>query len=228
METALDIFFVLAVVGLIVYLMTRGSGWHGLAKKYPERAPHIGQLRRCGTFQLMKLDSNQTFPMRFTGGIISVGVTSSALYIVAPSIVRFLFPTIQLPWAAIASAKPFEAPGWVQPVGEPVALLQVKVEYDPGFSGEFIELETTAPARGRGPPGARGSAAQDDPRRPHLGQCRASGLSHRLPVHACAARRSGLRASAAPWMNCWPGKRNRCSRSASRLRAPCSTPPPSI
>jgi hypothetical protein len=83
--------------------------------------------------------------MRFAGGIISVGVTSSALYIVAPSIVRFLFPTIQLPWAAIASAKPFEAPGWVQPVGEPVALLQVQVEYDPGFSGEFIELETTAP-----------------------------------------------------------------------------------
>lgn len=133
------------IAGLLAYVMTRGSGWHGLAGKYPESAPYTGQLRRCGTFQMMALDTNQTFPMRFTGGIISVGVTSDALYIVAPSVVRFLFPTIQLPWAAIASAKPFEAPGWVQPVGEPVALLQVQVQYDPGFSGEFIELETTAP-----------------------------------------------------------------------------------
>jgi len=149
MEVELDgfSFLILAVLvgGVIAYAMTRGSGWRGLAGKYPASAPYTGQLRRCGTFQMMALDANQSFPVRFAGGIVSVGVTSDALYIVAPSLVRFLFPTIQLPWVAVASARPFEAPGWVQPVGEPVALLQVQVQYDPGFSGEFIELETTAP-----------------------------------------------------------------------------------
>jgi hypothetical protein len=62
---------------------------------------------------------------------------------VAPSVVRFLFPNIQLPWTAIASAKPFEAPGWVEPVAE--AGTGFQAEYDFGFTGEFIELETTEP-----------------------------------------------------------------------------------
>lgn len=143
MVTALGIF---AIAGLIAYLMTRGSGWHGLAGTYPERAPYTGQLRRCSAFQMVAVDSNLSLATRFPGGIVSVGVTSEALYIAAPSVVRFLFPTIQLPWAAIASAKPFEAPGWVKPVaptGESVTVFQA--EYDPGFRGEFIELETTAP-----------------------------------------------------------------------------------
>jgi hypothetical protein len=78
---------------------------------------------------------------RFSGGIMRVGVTRDALYIVAPSVVRFLFPTIQLPWTSIASAKPFEAPGWVEPIGPS----GMQDEYDPSFRGEFIELETTAP-----------------------------------------------------------------------------------
>jgi len=78
---------------------------------------------------------------RFSGGIMSVGVTRDALYIVAPSVVRFLFPTIQLPWTSIASAKPFEAPGWVEPIGTS----GMQAEYGPSFRGEFIELETTAP-----------------------------------------------------------------------------------
>ena len=74
---------------------------------------------------------------------MSAGVTRDALYLVAPSLVRFLFPTIQLPWSAVASAKPFEAPGWVKPVVEAGTVFQA--EYDPGFRGEFVELETTAP-----------------------------------------------------------------------------------
>ena len=72
---------------------------------------------------------------RFSGGIISVGVTRDALYIVAPSVVRFLFPTIQLPWTSIASAKPFEAPGWVESIGTSGDGLQIQAEYDSGFRG---------------------------------------------------------------------------------------------
>ena len=145
METALIIFAILTIVGLFWFLMTRGSGWHGLAGKYPERTACTGELRRCGTIQMMALDSEHSYLVRFAGGIVSVGVTRDALYIVAPSVVRFLFPTIQLPWAAIASAKPFEAPGWVKPVGTAGTAFQVQAEYDPGFRDEFVELETTAP-----------------------------------------------------------------------------------
>lgn len=152
METALFIFAFLTIAGLCAYLMTRGSGWHGLAVKYPESAPYTGQLRRCGTFQMMAVDSDLSVATRFfggmtrfSGGIMSVGVTRDALYIVAPSVVRFLFPTIQLPWTSIASAKPFEAPGWVEPIGPSGDGIQIQAEYDPGFRGEFIELETTAP-----------------------------------------------------------------------------------
>jgi hypothetical protein len=56
-----------------------------------------------------------------------------------------LFPTIQLPWTSIASVKPFEAPGWVEPIGTSETAIQIQAEYDHGFRGEFIELETTAP-----------------------------------------------------------------------------------
>ena len=143
MEAAFGIFAFLTIAGLVAYLITRGSGWHGLAGKYPERAPYTGELHRCRTFQMMALDSKQSFPMRFSGGIVSVGVSSDALYIVAPSVVRFLFPTIQLPWSAVASARPFEAPGWVTPIAEAGTVF--RAEYDFGYRGEFFELQTTAP-----------------------------------------------------------------------------------
>ncbi len=142
METALFIFAFLTIAGLCAYVMTRGSGWHGLAVKYPESAPYTGKLRRCGTFQMMAVDSDLSVAARFfggmtrfSGGVMSVGVTRDALYIVAPSVVRFLFPTIQLPWTSIASAKPFEAPGWVEPIGTSGDGLQIQAEYDPGFRG---------------------------------------------------------------------------------------------
>ncbi|MBI4206439.1 MAG: hypothetical protein HY527_15570 [Betaproteobacteria bacterium] len=70
METAFTIFFILAIAGVIAYLMTRRSGWHALVGKYPERAPYTGELRRCRTFQMAAV--------RFSGGIISVGFTKNA------------------------------------------------------------------------------------------------------------------------------------------------------
>jgi hypothetical protein len=142
-ETAFGVIAFLWIAGLIAFLMTRGSGWHALAKKYPERAPYTGPLRRCRTFQMVAVNSDENFGTRFSGGIVSVGTTSESLYIAAPAVVRWLFPTIQLPWSAIASAKPFEAPGWVQPIAEPGAIFQA--QYDFGYTGQFLELETAEP-----------------------------------------------------------------------------------
>jgi hypothetical protein len=140
---AYGVIFFLTVIGLIAYGMKHGTGWSALAKKYPERTACTGALCRCATFQMVNLDTANAFSSRFSGGIVSVGTTAEAMYIVMPAVVRFLLPTIQLPWAAIASAKPFEAPGWVAPMAEPG--MNVQVEYDPGFRGDFIELETTGP-----------------------------------------------------------------------------------
>lgn len=139
-----SIFFFSIIAGF-AFLIPRATGWRALAGKYPERAPYTCQLRQCRTIQMMAVDSNLSMATRFSGGIVSVGVTLDALYIVAPSVVRFLFPTIQLPWTSIASAKPFEAPGWVKPIFDPGTAIQIQAEYDPGFSNDFIELETTAP-----------------------------------------------------------------------------------
>lgn len=137
------VFAVCAFVG-ILGLITRGTGWQALARKYPEDTPaYTGELRRCRTFQMAAADPEQNLGTRFSGGIVSVGSTGEALYLVMPSVVRFLFPTIRLPWSAIASAKPFEAPGWVKPMVESGAVFQAT--YDPGYRGDFIELETTAP-----------------------------------------------------------------------------------
>ena len=139
----LFVFGFLTCAGLVAFLMTRGSGWHALAKKYPQGTIYTGPLRRCRTFQMVAIGSDDRFGTRFSGGIISVGSTGEALYLATPAIVRFLFPTIRLPWSAIASAKPFEAPGWVKPFAESDAIVQS--EYDPGYRGEFIEIETTEP-----------------------------------------------------------------------------------
>lgn len=138
------VFAFFGIAGLVAYLMTRGSGWQALAKKYPDETPaYSGELRRCRTFQMAAADPEQNPGTRFSGGIVSVGSTGEALYLVMPSVVRFLFPSIRLPWSAIASAKPFEAPGWVKPMVESGAVFQAT--YDPGYRGEFVELETTAP-----------------------------------------------------------------------------------
>lgn len=64
-EAAFGIFFFLTVAGLVAFLMTRGSGWHALAGKFPQRAPYTGELRRCRTFQMAAVDSDQSFGTRF-------------------------------------------------------------------------------------------------------------------------------------------------------------------
>ena len=140
---AFGVVFFFSVAGLIAYLITRGTGWSALAKKYPEQTAHAGQWRKCRTFQMLALDSAGAFGTRFSGSIVSVGTSPGAMYISMPAIVRFLFPTIQLPWSAIVSAKPFEAPGWVTPMVKPGTVFQA--EYDPGFRGAFIELQTSEP-----------------------------------------------------------------------------------
>jgi hypothetical protein len=138
-----SVFAFFGIVGLVAYLMTRGTGWQALARRFPQGGAYTGELRRCRTFQMVAIHPDQGLGTRFSGGIVSVGSTDEALYIVMPSVVRFLFPSIRLPWSAIASAKPFEAPGWVKPMAEPGAVFQA--EYDPGYRGEFVELETTEP-----------------------------------------------------------------------------------
>jgi hypothetical protein len=142
-EYLFGVVFAVTIVGLIVFALVSGTGWRALATAYPERTPYSGEWYYCRTFQMIALHSGEPFSARFSGSIVAVGTTSSALYISMPRIVSFLLPTIELPWTAIESAKPFEAPGWVNPIAKPGMIFQV--EYDPGFRGEFVELETKEP-----------------------------------------------------------------------------------
>jgi len=137
--------FFVTVTALVAFLMTRGSGWYALARAYPARPSDVEPVRlhRCRTFQMVALDGDQPDGTRVAGGVVSAGASERGLTLAVPSVLRFLFPTIRLPWSAVASARAFEAPGWVKPVTEPGTVFQA--EYDPGFRGPFVEIETTAP-----------------------------------------------------------------------------------
>jgi hypothetical protein len=58
-------------------------------------------------------------------------------------VLRGFFPSLQIPWTAVSKAHAFEAPGWVTPLVEPGALLQIA--YDPNYTGKFIEMEVGDP-----------------------------------------------------------------------------------
>ena len=74
----LFVFGFLTCAGLVAFLMTRGSGWQALAKKYPQGTAYRGPLRRCRTFQMVAAGSGERVGTRVSGGLMSVGSTGEA------------------------------------------------------------------------------------------------------------------------------------------------------
>jgi hypothetical protein len=72
-----------------------------------------------------------------------VGSDEHALRISAPAIAGLLFPPIRIPWPAIASARMFDASGWIKPPSAPGTVFQAM--YDPGYTGTFVEIEIAEP-----------------------------------------------------------------------------------
>lgn len=142
--------FVVAVVAALVYLMT-ASGWRQLAQRHRGRAPAGAEWRGIPTGQMALVsvhhpDFNKA-RMRFVGGTLRVAITPQGLGLATPVSslpgIQWAFPALFVPWADVTSAREFEAPGWVAPLSNPGALLQLS--YDPNYTGPFVELEIGAP-----------------------------------------------------------------------------------
>lgn len=149
-EVAFLMVFVIAVPMVVFYLIGE-AGWRMLARRYRASAPLNVELQACATGHMAMVSiDDPTFSnakMRFIGGSLRVATTADALYLTTMvsglPILRWFFPSLQIPWTAVSRAHAFEAPGWFPPLLEPGALLQVA--YDPNYTGKFIEVEIGNP-----------------------------------------------------------------------------------
>ena len=142
--------FAIAVPAAVFYLIGE-AGWRVLAKRYRASAPFIGAWALCpaGQMALVSVDHPQfqKVKMRFVGGSLRVATTADALHLTTMvsglPVLRWFFPSLQIPWQAVSQAYAFEAPGWFAPLVEPGTLLQVA--YDPNYTGKFIEMKVGDP-----------------------------------------------------------------------------------
>lgn len=141
--------FVAAVLGTLFYFFTHGS-WAELAKRYPVKQPFSGTWAACPTLHVSSVswndpDYNRT-KMRFVG-IMRFGMTEQDLHAhtIFSSVpgLSLMFPAAQIPWSAIKSAQMNQQSGMVQAPRSPGTLFQAT--YDPGFSGEVVELAVGEP-----------------------------------------------------------------------------------
>jgi len=142
--------FAIAVPVVVFYLIGE-AGWRALAKRYRVSVPFSGDWQACATGQMALVSVNDPMfrkvKMRFIGGSLRVATTADALYLTTIvsglPVLRWFFPSLQIPWAAVTKARAFEAPGWFAPLAGPGTLLQVA--YDPNYTGKFIEMEIGDP-----------------------------------------------------------------------------------
>jgi len=134
------------IAWLVAFLILRQSGWHELARAYPAKPPLAGTWQTCPSAVMagVSLDSPdyERRKVRFNF-IVRVGADDQALYISALPILRVLLPPMRIPWSAMANARYFDASGWVKAPRDTGALLQLT--YDPGYKGQYLEIEITGP-----------------------------------------------------------------------------------
>jgi hypothetical protein len=78
---------------------------------------------------------------------LRVGTSAEALYLSMLfskiPILGLFFPNVQIPWSTVRKARAFDAPGFFSANWNPGALVQVN--YDPNYTGTFVELEIGEP-----------------------------------------------------------------------------------
>jgi len=149
-EVAFTIAFAAAIPVAVFYLIGE-AGWRALAKRYRASVPFSGDWQPCATGQMARVSVDhpefQKAKMRFVGGSLRVATTADALHLSTMvsglPVLRWFFPSLQIPWTAVSKAHAFEAPGWYSPPREPGTLMQVA--YDPNYTGKFIEMEVGDP-----------------------------------------------------------------------------------
>lgn len=148
MHVAFYVSFALAIPLVVFYLMAE-AGWSTLAKRFRQSAPFNGAWRQCptGYMALVSMDDPdyQSSKMGFIS-TLRVGTTAEALYLSMLfskiPILGLFFPNVQIPWSTVRTARTFDAPGFFKK-GD-VALVQLN--YDPNYTGTYIELEIGEPS----------------------------------------------------------------------------------
>jgi hypothetical protein len=141
--------FALAIPLLVFYLMAE-TGWSTLARRFRQIAPFNGAWRQCptGYMALVSMDDPdyQSSKMGFIS-TLRVGTTVDGLYLSMLfskiPILGLFFPNVQIPWSTVGKARSFEAQGFFSANQNPGALVQVN--YDPNYTGTYIELEIGEP-----------------------------------------------------------------------------------
>jgi hypothetical protein len=132
--------------GLVAYLILRNSGWIELARRYPTQQSPPGPWRNCRTvvMALVPLDDPgfEQAKVRWVS-ILRAATTDESFHLAPIPPLRPLLPALEIPWTAVQQARPFDARGWVRGPQEPEALIQLN--YDPGYTGAFVELELREP-----------------------------------------------------------------------------------
>jgi hypothetical protein len=140
-----------AIVTLAVFYLMAEQGWSTLAKRYRAWSRYDGRWQPCPAAQmaLVSVDHPEFNRRRLRlVSTLQVAPSPDALHLSMlfgriPVLGRRFFPDVAIPWAEVASARTFEAPGWFQPLSQPGALLQVG--YDPNYRGAFAELVVGEP-----------------------------------------------------------------------------------
>jgi hypothetical protein len=136
----------LFIAGLVGFLLVRQTAWNELAMRYPARGPAPRPWRTCRTVVIARVPlDDPTFEQQKVRlvFILRLATSPDALYFSAIPPFGLLVPPLQIPWSAISRARAFDASGWVRSPRDPGALVQLT--YDPGYTGEFLELQVREP-----------------------------------------------------------------------------------
>jgi hypothetical protein len=135
-----------AALFVIGYLFVKQTGWRELARKYPASPPLRGPWNTCPTAVMATVElggaeyERRKVRLNF---IVRVGVDDQALYVSAMWFFAPLLPPIRLPWSAIARVRYFDPSGWYKYTPNPGMVFQLN--YDPGYAGQFAEIQIAEP-----------------------------------------------------------------------------------
>lgn len=137
-------------IPLVVFYLMAEAGWSTLARRFRQSAPFNGAWRQCptGYMALVSMDDPdyQSSKMGFIS-TLRVGTTVDGLYLSMLfskiPILGLFFPNVQIPWSTVRKARSFEPQGFFSANQNPGALVQVN--YDPNYTGTYIELEMGEP-----------------------------------------------------------------------------------
>lgn len=135
-----------AVWFVIGYLFVKQSGWRALARKYPAEPPLRTPWRTCPTAVMATVElGSASYERRKVrlNSIVRVGVDDQALYVSAIWVFALLFPPMRIPWSAIARVRYFDPSGWYKYTPKPGMVFQLN--YDPGYTGQFVEIQIAEP-----------------------------------------------------------------------------------